>query len=40
VSPAFIASMQEGIAALGGPHTDSLWLAGDALTTVSRVLAP
>ena len=40
VSPAFIASMQEGIVALGGPHADSLWLSGDPLVTVSRVLAP
>jgi hypothetical protein len=40
VSPAFIASMQEGIAALGGPHTDSLWQSGEGLTTVSHAPAP
>lgn len=40
ISPAFIASMQAGIAALGGPHTDSLWQYGDALMTVSRAIAP
>jgi len=39
ISPAFIASMQEGIAALGGPHADSLWQSGEGLTTVSRVVA-
>ena len=40
MSPAFIASMQEGIAALGGPHADSLWQSSEGLTTVSHVAAP
>lgn len=32
----FIASMGSDIRALGGPHADSLWQAGDGLTTVSH----
>ena len=40
ISPAFIASMQTGIAALGGPHADSLWQYVEGLVTVSRAVAP
>ena len=32
----FIASMGSDIRAMGGPHTDSLWEAGEGLVTVSH----
>ena len=40
ISPAFVVSMGNAIAALGGAHANSIWEAHEDLVTVSRVAAP
>jgi hypothetical protein len=40
ISPAFVVSMGNGIAALGGAHANSIWEANGGLVTVSRTVAP
>ena len=39
ISPAFVVSMGNGIAALGGVHANSIWEANQGLVTISRVVA-
>ena len=40
ISPAFVVSMGNGIAALGGAHANSIWEANEGLVTLSRSVAP